>query len=235
MQRLFLTSFFVFFWAALVLAQGQGLEGDFSTLSAKERSRIAKAEEDGASKDAQYQATMSKAEELFREQRFDEALEQFLAARDMRPYNVYPRVKIQDLQALIARRDAANAAQEEVPGSAIDEPPPQKEGPPRSSTVLSPPDGAQSKPEERPEQHSALPIVDRPKPATSVPDTPSAPPADGERIYKEGRAVVVERNTTVEGKVAVFRKVTHPWGEVMYFKDGAAIPERVWTEVFGTR
>jgi len=233
MQRILLTSF-VFYWAAMVLAQGQGLEGDFSTLSAKERSRIAKAEEDGASKDAQYQATMARAEELFREQRFDEALEQFLAARDLRPYNVYPRVKIQDLQALIAKRDAANAAQQEVPGSPVEQPTPQQESI-KPGPAPSPPDVAPRKPEERPSQHGTVPAVERTKPATSVSDTPSAPPADGERIYKEGRAVVVERSTKVEGKVAVFRKVTHPWGEVMYFKDGAAIPERVWTEVFGTR
>lgn len=235
MQRTFLTSFFVFYWAAMVLAQGQGLEGDFSTLSAKERSRIAKAEEDGASKDTQYQATMAKAEELFREQRFDEALEQFLAARDLRPYNVYPRVKIQDLQALIARRDAANADPEAPPATHTEQasPRPVEESVPGS--LVTTPAFAPPKPEERPSQQVTVPVVERPKPSASVADVPSAPLAEGERIYKEGRAVVVERNTTVEGKVVVFRKVTHPWGEVMYFKDGAAIPERVWTEVFGSR
>lgn len=234
MQRIFLTSF-LFCWAAFVLAQGQGLEGDFDSLSAKERSRIAKAEEEGASKDAQYQATMAKAEELFRQQRFDEALVEFLAARDMRPYNVYPRVKIQDLQALIAKRDAANADAEVAPATHTEQAAPLKEGVSDPGSAGTTPVIVPRKPDERPDQHGTVPAVERPKPLASAAGTPSAPPAEGERIYKEGRAVVVERNTTVEGKVAVFRKVTHPWGEVMYFKDGASIPERVWTEVFGSR
>ena len=59
--------------------------------------------------------------------------------------------------------------------------------------------------------------------------------AEGERIYKEGRAVVVERSTSVEGKAVIFRKVLHPWGEVMYFRDGASIPERIWIETFGVQ
>lgn len=228
MQRILLTTF-AFCWAALVLAQG--LEGDFNSLSAKERSRIAKAEEEGASNDAKYQVVMAKAEEHFREQRFDEALEQFLAARDLRPYNVYPRVKIQDLQALIAKRDAALAGQDTTPAVPAQSAPAMED---RTSpgTVGTTPAATHRKPQERAARHGNAPAVERPDPAGTGADTPAA---EGERIYKEGRAVVVERSTTLEGRIAVFRKVTHAWGEVMYFKDGAAIPERVWNEVFGSR
>jgi len=224
-----------FLLGSTILVLAQGLEGDFNALSAKERSRIAKAEEEGASKDAQYQAIMAQAESLFREQRFDEALEQFIQARDLRPYNVYPRVKIQDLQALIARRDAEHA-EPQVPAAVEPSQPEPSVAP--SRTVMEAPSPSIPLP--------GLPAMERipvapdhpPLERTSPPSGPlhAADPAEGgERIYKEGRAVVVERTIVQEGRPVVFRKVTHPWGEVMYFKDGSAIPERVWQETFGSR
>lgn len=235
MQRIFLSSF-LFGCTALVLAQGQGLEGDFNALSAKERSRIAKAEEEGASNDAQYQSIMAQAESSFREQRFDEALEQFIQARDLRPYNVYPRVKIQDLQALIARRDAAlTEPAGELPSPA--------ERSPQQEPVLPhrpfPETHAPSAPGRQvTTERVALPQERQPAERIAAPARPSETEGlgeEGERIYKEGRAVVVERTVVQEGRPVVFRKVTHAWGEVMYFKDGAAVPERVWQEAFGSR
>jgi hypothetical protein len=56
-----------------------------------------------------------------------------------------------------------------------------------------------------------------------------------ERTYKEGRAVVLERRLTTNGHDEIYRQVTHPWGEVMYFKDGLAVPARVWNEAFSGR
>ena len=44
-----------------------------------------------------------------------------------------------------------------------------------------------------------------------------------ERMYVEGRATVLERKLNRNGRVEVYRKVTHPWGQ---------ISEREWAEVF---
>jgi hypothetical protein len=233
-----------------IVGVGQGLDGDFNHLSAKERSRIAQEEESGASKDERYQAVMAEAEALFQQHRFEEALERFKVARDLRPYNVYPRVKIQDLQALIAKRDAtvqAASAPELGKGGELDHP----------ETVslreaLEPVPGAA---EERPNEPTSPPVHRVPEHRTEGARTPAAtqrtePPVvraervhehveepleEGGAIYMEGRAVVVERRVAQEGRIAVYRKVTHPWGAVVYFKDAAAIPERMWTEVFGSR
>ncbi len=219
----------------------QGGEGQFGDMSAKERSRIAKAEEEGASNDSHYQALMTHAENLFREQRFEEALERFIEARDLRPFNVYPRVKIQDLQALIARRDQEEKRPEEP--TPVDPAPLGVSSDPTIQEV-EPPPAVEPKVEETPIPKAPSPQlvqppkeIQRPAPAIKqetprLQETP-APMAEGERIYKEGRAVVVERSTTVEGKAVIFRKVLHPWGEVMYFRDGASIPERIWIETFG--
>jgi hypothetical protein len=235
-------------WLAPTLGVCQGLDGEFDHLSAKERSRIAKEEESGASKDERYQAVMAEAEALFQQQRFEEALLRFQEARDLRPYNVYPRVKIQDLQALIAKRDEAKsstapAVEPETVAAETAEPP-------------SPREGVQPEPGLPAETHDRTPQVDREslgndsgtRPTTTtqrteptvvrterLPEKAREPLEEGELIYMEGRAVVVERRVAQEGRIAVFRKVTHPWGAVVYFKDAAAIPERMWTEVFGSR
>jgi len=228
----------------------QGLDGEFDQLSAKERSRIAKEEESGASKDAGYQTVMSEAEALFQQQRFDEALEQFQVARDLRPFNVYPRVKIQDLQALIAKRDSATTPPEPELGTATAPGIPAIS--PSHEAVVPEPSIAVERPRELPPP----PVVRTPEQRTGpgakppsatqrtepvavrterVQEQAVAPLEEGEHIYMEGRALVVERRVAQEGRIAVFRKVTHPWGAVVYFKDATAIPERIWSEVFGSR
>lgn len=222
---------------------GQGGKASFGEMSAKERSRIAEAEEEGASMDGKFQALMAHAEGLFREQRFEEALERFTEARDLRPYNVYPRVKIQDLQALIARREQ-EAEPPLAPTLSFPEPiaQPAEHAPQEvqrivlaQPTTLEPPSPRAPAPE--PVQPPKA--VHRPEPTvkkgTLRLEETATPQEEGERIYKEGRAVVVERSAMVEGKLVNFRKVLHPWGEVMYFRDGASIPERAWVEAFGAQ
>lgn len=53
-----------------------------------------------------------------------------------------------------------------------------------------------------------------------------------ERSYLEGRAVVLERCLVANGRKEVFRRVSHPWGQVVHFRDGQAISEREWNAVF---
>lgn len=224
----------------------QGLDGDFNQLSAKERSRIAKEEESGAPKDERYQAVMAEAESLFQQQRFDEALLRFQEARDLRPYNVYPRVKIQDLQALIAKRDRANSEADmgEHTEPSAPEPSISREAEhPSGIEAVDTTNGrmpADHDPQQRSNEASG-PLPGKPRTGTTaerterVAEKSPEPLEEGQLIYKEGRAVVVERRVAQEGRIAVFRKVTHPWGAVVYFKDAAAIPERMWTEIFGSR
>lgn len=221
----------------------QGGESQFGTMSAKERSRIAKAEEEGASNDSRYQALMTHAENLFREHRFEEALEGFIEARDLRPFNVYPRVKIQDLQALIARRDQEEE-RPEVPTPVDPAPLGVPSDPINQEVEPTPAVEPKAVEPQIPKAPSPQPIqppkeLQRPAPGIKQesprPQETPQPLEEGERIYKEGRAVVVERSATVEGKAVIFRKVLHPWGEVMYFRDGASIPERIWVETFGVQ
>lgn len=220
----------------------------FDGMSAKERSRIAKQEQEDALQDAAYQAAMEQADALFRERRYEEALAGYQAARRMRPYNVYPKVKIQDLQALLEREAAAS--KEVTPDPVVEETVPVPTGvpdPPARTAV----------PVEDPPGPAAVPVVetpvevpvparrevpaDRPKPrpkstppvAASTPALQAAPDSMEERVFKEGRSVVVERTVVEEGRTTIYRKVLHPWGGSACFKDAVPISDRAWEERFG--
>ena len=227
--------------AAPCMGQADGsLTDEFAKLSAKERARIAKEELEEAARDTRYQAVMEEAEALFRARDFEASLEKYKEARELRPYNVYPKVKIQDLQALLKRlEEEANAAKE----APAEQPAPKAEVPAMENKPPTP-QSAGELPVVEP-QHQVNTAVEKPvrpkEPEPKVASLPqSAGPVQGpealeagERLYREGRATVLERRVPEEGKLIVWRKVTHPWGEVVHFRDGQAIPARTWTEQFG--
>lgn len=231
-------------------AQGDSsLTRDFEHLSAKERARIAKKEQEESAKDPRYQAMMTEAEDLFRKQQYDDALVRYQEARNLRPLNVYPKVKIQDLQALIAKRDAEMMARTKVqaqPPVPILVPPDtaSKAAPPVTMEVVAVKEVAPlPKPDTtkavvRPKQATVVAKEQPRKVTTTAPVEPvkaAGPDGVEERMYMEGRAVVLERKITNHGHIEVFRKVTHPWGQVNYFRDGIAISERVWKETGGAQ
>jgi hypothetical protein len=231
-------------WALPVSGQPDGLTDEFSKLSAKERARIAKEEEQNAVTDAPFQALMASAEELFRAKDFDGALERYKEARARRPLNVYPKVKIQDLQALIAKRDAEQAAAPPVVSS-IEVPP----GDPVPATPVPTGVDVRKEPEPTPTAQQEVPKPEvrvsppGPKPAVIAPPKPDPRPATvtvpaaevevGERVYKEGRSVVVETVTPEDGRPVVYKKVSHPWGDENYFREGLPISERAYRMALG--
>lgn len=249
-------------WLLVCVVQAQpdtSLTREFAGLSAKERSRLARKEAEEALQDQAFQAVMRDAEALFTAQRYDDALFRFEEARRMRPLNVYPKVKIQDLQALIAERNAEReAARDTAPQPAppqavspvepeplpqppvevqVPEPvpaPPAVTRPALRDTVVPPPARKEqvSRPEPRPGR--TAPATGAYSNATPA-DTPAPVMPDGlqEHTYKEGNAVVLERRLVKEGRETIYRRVNHPWGAVVYFEDGLAIPARRWAEVFG--
>lgn len=250
-------------WLLVCAVQAQpdsSLTREFAGMSAKERSRLARKEAEEAAQDAPFQAVMRDAEALFTAQRYDDALARYEEARRMRPLNVYPKVKIQDLQALIAKRNAEReAARDTTPPSPVQQqlvpkaeqvpaPPPttvvkMPDPTPEPLPILQPAprDSALKPPARKEEAPRPEPRPDRPVPSTGTPSTtppaagPASVPPDGlqERTCKEGNAVVLERRLVKEGRETIYRRVNHPWGAVVYFEDGLAIPARRWAEVFG--
>lgn len=218
------------------------LTPEFAGLSAKERARLAKKEAEEAAQDARFQTVMAEAESLFKQRRYDESLTLFEQARSLRPLNVYPKVKIQDLQALIAKREAESLA---------NDPELQEPRAPLAEAVVQSQSGAQESPPvneplpdsiEPPVMQREVRTVVKPyreQPKRQEPGVAGierrAGQVDGlkERTFVEGRAIVIERRLVRGGVEAVFRKVSHPWGQVVHFRDGNAISEREWTSVFG--
>ena len=262
----FLTSVLLTFGlATTVAAQEVGLARDFEKLSAKQRARIAKEEQEAARVDVGFQAVMTQAEDLFRQLRYEGSMTKFKEARVMRPYNVYPKVKIQDLQALIAKRDAEAAAAALVPEPAITtkapaEPPiPVVQAPVELVSTAQP--GTVSPARlviGDPVREPSAEVSDAPRPTLVeepvrvVPAEKADPPVEavqkvmappteapvlveGERVYKEGRSVVVERTVQQDDHLVVFRKVTHPWGEVNHFRDGVPVSERAYQRAMDDR
>ncbi|MBK9289014.1 MAG: hypothetical protein IPN38_15365 [Flavobacteriales bacterium] len=222
----------------------ESLTEDFPGLTAKERTRIAKKEGEEAKADAEYQAVMNEAERLFQAQHFEEALAAFRKARTLRPYNVYPKVKIKDLEAMLGRSPVATVAAAE----------PIVEAQPLASRTALAPEPQVVKPtveeapvvQRVPEKRSATvdKVVPEPKPAHVAPpertvptrqvESGSAPVQDGvtELRYKEANAFVIERRVVEERHPVVYKRVQHAYGQVYYFKDSTGIGERVWKERF---
>lgn len=223
---------------AIAQPPNESLTEDFPGLTAKERSRIAKKESEEAKVDAEYQAVMNEAERLFQEQHFEEALAAFRKARALRPYNVYPKVKIKDLEAMLGKSPVAAV--------------PTLDPDPGTQPVSSEPEAAEPQAEEPPvvqrvQQERTAPtekaiVVPRTSrigsTAPTVPkrqvESGTAPAPDGvtELRYKEANAFVIERRVVEERRPVVYKRVQHACGQVYYFKDSTGIGERVWKERF---
>lgn len=217
------------------LAQEGSLTKDFPKLTAKERSRIAAKEAEEAAADQAYQARMQEAERAFQDKRYEDALTAYEQARELRPYNVYPKVKIEDLKALLKRQAEAAPAT-----TAAAEPPPPVPSAPAAPPVVERP-AVQPMPAP-PAKPVGRPVVVTP-PRTQVreprpePERPKDPPPISleERTYREGNAIVVERAVDDGGQRVVYKRVSHTWGQVFYFKDGLSVDERIWKDRFHER
>lgn len=237
-----------------VAAQPDQLTEEFGKLSAKERARIAKEEEENAVKDPVFQALMAAGEELFRKGEFEAAMGKYQEARALRPYNVYPKVKIQDLQVLIKQRAEEDEQKALVVGSSPPPPRPPvapvepvsppvivpaavveaprsvEEPPPPPPVVVAAPLVTPPVPHERPVGTPTE--VHKREPVRPIPDE-ALPLKEGERIYKEGRSIVVETTVVEDGRLVRYRKVSHPWGEEHYFREGNSIPNHAYRSALG--
>ena len=184
--------------------QTDPLSEEIKHLSPKERSALAAKETTEAKSDSDYQEVMRQAETAFREARYEDALSAYEEARRTRPYNVYPKVKIQDLQALLKKRDEAESGFQT--------------GGARPAPVVPVPPPALAVPVE---QSVAIP--------TAPLDNPIMPV---ERVYMEGGAVVTERAVEEDGKPVVYKRVVQRSGQVFHFRDHLPIPAQMWLERF---
>lgn len=229
----------VLFLATPTKAQppAESLTDDFPGLTAKERSRIANKESEEAKADAEYQAVMSEAERFFQDQQFEQALSEFRKARTLRPYNVYPKVKIKDLEAMLGKFVAAPAPvplRVEQPGPIGTEANATSEPEKVISKAEEPSLAVQRVREKRSATVEKVASAEEPAVPTRQIEGSSLPAPEGvtELRYKEANAFVIERRVLEEQRPVVYKRVQNAFGQVYYFRDSTGIGARAWKERF---
>lgn len=228
-------------WISPCAAQGKdgGLTSDFKKLSPKERSKIAAQETEQAAADSGYQHIMQQADVAFRAGRYEDALAAFEEARTIRPYNVYPKVKIQDLQALIKRRDQELAEQKAgspapVPPEVASPLPPASPEPPvtttpPTSTLLEPPQAATAPPtaDQLPKEAASTPPLPEEKipvtapttaPATIAPPTSSSKARPAPTPAAEAKPVTIGERIYMEAGATVIERTVEDEGRPVVYK-----------------
>ncbi|MBK6882671.1 MAG: hypothetical protein IPH05_06960 [Flavobacteriales bacterium] len=201
-------------------AQPDGLARDFEKLSAKERARIAKREQDAAGKDPEYQAVMEAAEALFRvvstklpwrNSRKPERCDHTTCIRRSRSRISKPSILKRDAEEAAATRPEPTVKPAPTVGAANGGNSCTVEGgnrDPRSGTTRSRSSDPRGTDRGRTGKAPPEKVQVQPKPVALEGQK------DGEEGpgLQRGRSVVVESRVTEEGRLVIYRKVSHPWG-----------------------
>ncbi len=220
---------------------------EFSKMSAKQRIAIADKEQVEAATDATFQNHMQLGHDLFREKHYLKAIRAYESAQSKRPYNVYPKVKISDIEMSMKDTLAVlrKAEAEQQPNMRQKE---EAQAPPKTDMVdeskeermqrlneweqneRSRREKEREKAEKAPEQVSQqggdvvkLSLEDYQKELAE-----KYPSGITEEQLTEGNKTVIRRIVVREGKGDEYRRVEHNWGGVFYFKNGEAVTDRVW-------
>lgn len=233
-------------------------QDNFAEFSSKERINIAEKEESEASNDDVFQLLMQDGHELFKGKHYLKAIQTYEKAQDRRPYNVYPKVIIADielsmkdtLQTLRAAEKAESLKQEiekaEKPAEINEEP--NIENPEPESEAE-----RRAKQEQWESQERARLEREREREKQRENEKPAEPQMAGDVVklttedlmkelgqkYPNGitEEITTEGNKTITKRIVVannmgneYKKVVHGWGGVFYFKNGEAVTDRVWIQ-----
>lgn len=242
-------SLFVFF--LFVVTQSVLGQEEFSQLSPKKRISIAENEEKEAIKDQEFQNLMQAGNEYFKQRHYLKAIRKYEKAQERRPYNVYPKVIIADIElsmkdTLATLRAAEKAENDLKDKQRLDKPSQPEEVQPESEA------DRRKKQEEWERSERARLARERemqkekeaePKPPVQTGDVVQLSIADlqkelgsqyptgvTEEVTKEGNKTITKRIVVANNLGNEYKKVVHDWGGVFYFKNGEAVTERVWIQ-----
>lgn len=238
------------------LAQAQN---DFKKLSAQERSAIAEREMLEAARDSDFLRLMDEGYSLFVQKHYLKAIRKYEVARDLRPYNVYPKVIITDIE--LSMKDTLqmlreNETEEERTADRFErKPPPElpnrekemKEFDEREKERLKNVDKWEKnqrrqvadqvdlKKDEDDKKLELQPLTGQDVPVASIEDLQKElgkQYSEGitQRSYDEGNRKITEHIVVKNGLGNEYKRVEHAWGGKFYFKNGSSISERVWRE-----
>lgn len=225
----------------------------FADLSAKERISIAEEEKTKAKNDLEFQKLMDEGHELFEHKHYLKAIHKYEEAQQQRPYNVYPKVIIADIE--LSMKDTLEVLRK-AEKQELNKPKPKKElknkQEPQEEQLET--EAERLKKQELWEQKERKKlqaereqIKDKEKEDTSVGTmdgdvqklsledfkkdlAEKYPTGLTETTTKEGNKTIITRIIVSDGKGNEYKKVIHNWGGIFYFKNGDAVPERVWKQ-----
>ncbi len=232
---------------------------DWENLSARDRLRIGEQEKEEAKNDAQFQQLMHEGHQLFEGRHYLKAIHKYEAAQEERPYNVYPKVIITDIElsmkdTLAVLRDAERAEEadkekedqkvkREKPDEVKEKPEPKitetkQETIDRLSEWERQERRNRERARERQEEQQAAPeptLTSGEVPQMSTEDYQEElgqtyPQGVTENVEKQGNKTITTRVVVKDKRGNAYRKVAHDWGGVFYFKNGEAVTERVWNQ-----
>ncbi len=235
---------------------GLKAQEDFADLSTKERINLAEKEESEAATDADFQQMMQSGHELFKDRHYLKAIHAYEKAQDRRPYNVYPKVIIADIE--LSMKDtlqtlrAVERAQSQSQKMHQDQKPIKQETDPATEPPsetkqerLEKLNNWENEERARREHERAEEKEQDAKPAERVMDgdvvklstadyqkelASKYPSGITEKVSKEGNKTIVTRVVVSDNIGNEYKKVIHDWGGVFFFKNGEAVTERVWTQ-----
>lgn len=242
----------LFLWI-ICLSGNLFAQDDLKNMSTKEKIRIAETEKIEAATDAEFQQLMSKGHDLFSEKHYLQAIRSYEKAAETRPYNVYPKVKIADIE--LSMKDTLEilraAEKEEIEKDKIQ---PQKvdvaedeeklpETPKETIKRLDDwEERERRKMEAQRKRENAKEEVGQPAQTQSgdvqkmsIEDyrkelAETYPGGITETVSEEGNKVITTRVVVREGRGDEYKKVVHNWGGIFFFKNGDAVTERVWNQ-----
>ena len=229
---------------------------EFAELSTKERISIAEEEKAQAKNDEVFQRLMNEGHVLFENKHYLKAIRKYEKAQNQRPYNVYPKVIITDIE--LSMKDTLEILRQ-AEKNIIPEP----ERKPEAKELEKEKDSKQDQTETEEERLKRLEEWERQererlkaerekreqeeKEETKVTAVSGDveelsledfkkdlaekyPSGLTETTTEEGNKTIITRVVVSEGKGNEYKKVIHNWGGVFYFKNGTAVPERVWKQ-----
>lgn len=230
----------------------------FAELSTKERISIAENEEKEATNDDKFQTLMQDGHLFFKDRHYLKAIHSYETAQERRPYNVYPKVIIADIE--LSMKDTLQtlraAEKAETQKEKLNKP----EKPDEVKNEQKPEDPKPESEKERREKQEKWENQERAKlerqrelEKQRENEKPAETQMAGDveilttedlkkdlgKKYPDGitEETTTEGNKTIIKRVVVsnnlgneYKKVVHGWGGIFYFKNGEAVTERVWTQ-----
>lgn len=220
---------------------------DFSNLSSRQRIAIAEKEQVEAATDTQFQEYMDKGHDLFKDKHYLKAIRSYEKAQDQRPYNVYPKVKITDIE--LSMKDTLEilraAEQKDLESQERQKADPSPKTPDYNEETqeerIQKIDDWERKERERRMAERERKNSPRDEVQSTGGDVQQIgleeyqiqlakkyPSGVTEETFTEGNKTIVKRVVVRDGKGNEYKRVEHSWGGVFFFKNGDAVTDRVW-------